>query len=81
MALQPKYDTCPSTASSPLAHPPATGQTDKFFKSDNNTLQQFLAEGKKHRFILTYGEIDVEFLGKSRSFAPSEEIPSYATAN
>ena len=36
MALQPKWD----------ARPPAR-RTDTFSKSDNNTLRQILAEGKK----------------------------------
>ena len=39
MVLQPKWD-----ARRP-ARPPAR-RTDKFSKSDNNTLQQILAEGK-----------------------------------
>ena len=40
MALQPKWDARRS------ARPPAARRTDKFSKSDNNTLRQILAEGK-----------------------------------
>ena len=43
MALQPKWDARPHR---PPAQPPAR-RTDTFFKSDNNTLRQILAEGKK----------------------------------
>ena len=38
MALQPKWDARP--------HRPPARRTDTFFKSDNNTLRQILAEGK-----------------------------------
>ena len=35
------------TPAYPPAHPPAARWTDTYFKSDNNTLRQILAEGKK----------------------------------
>ena len=44
MALQPKWDARPPAAARP---PPSTRRTDNFSKSDNNTLRQILAEGKK----------------------------------
>ena len=43
MALQLKWDARPL----PARCPPAARRTDNFSKSDNNTLRQILAEGKK----------------------------------
>ena len=45
MALQLKWDARPP------ARPPAR-RTDNFSKSDNNTLRQILAEGKKKKRVL-----------------------------
>ena len=41
MALQPKWDARPP------ARPTPARRTDTFSKSDNSTLRQILAEGKK----------------------------------
>ena len=49
MALQPKWDARP-----PAARPPPARRTDNFSKSDNNTLRQILAEGKKAHTLKVY---------------------------